>query len=222
MRKKIIAGLFLFLVLIGVYRLLSGSDVLNLMMDGDALQAWVVQLGLWGPLAIVALMILAVVWSPIPSAPVALAAGAAYGHTWGALYVLLGAELGALIAFALARWLGQDVIKRWFGKRLSPGWTGSQNILMLLVFITRLLPFVSFDIMSYAAGLTALTGWRFAVATLAGIVPASFLLAHFGSEMASGNAQRVVTTVLLVLGFASLPFLIGFVRHQSHRGVPGE
>ena len=222
MRKKVIVGLFLFLVLIGVYWLLSGSDVLNLMMDGDALQAWVVQLGLWGPLAIVALMILAVVWSPIPSAPVALAAGAAYGHTWGALYVLLGAELGAMIAFALARWLGQDVIKRWFGKRLSPGWTGSQNILMLLVFITRLLPFVSFDIMSYAAGLTALTGWRFAVATLAGIVPASFLLAHFGSEMASGNVQRVVTTVLLVLGFASLPFLIGFVRHQSHRGVPEE
>lgn len=46
-------------------------------------------LGLWGPLAVIALMTLAVRVSPIPSAPIALAAGAAYGHGWSALYVLL-------------------------------------------------------------------------------------------------------------------------------------
>ncbi len=48
-------------------------------------------------------MILAILVSPIPSAPIAVAAGAAYGHTWGRLYVLLGAECGALAAFGLAR-----------------------------------------------------------------------------------------------------------------------
>ena len=219
MRKKVVMGIAFFLALIGVYWLLSYSGILNLIMDGNVLHAWIVQLGLWGPLAIVAFMAIAIVWSPIPSAPIALAAGAAYGHTWGTLYVLLGAELGALIAFVLARLLGQDVIKRWFGERLSLGWTGSQNILMLFVFITRLLPFVSFDVVSYAAGLTALTSWRFAIATLAGIIPASFLLAHFGSEMASGEAQRTVTTVLLILGFASVPFLVMFLRRQSHKPV---
>ncbi len=170
--------------------------------------AWVVQLGVWGPLAIITLMAGAIVWSPIPSAPIAMAAGAAYGHTWGTLYVLLGAESGALIAFSLARWLGHDVITKWFGERVSLKWFGSQNALMALVFGSRLLPFISFDIISYAAGLTPLVLWRFALATLAGIIPASFLLAHFGSEMASGDAQRTVTTVLIVLGAAAIPFLI--------------
>lgn len=216
MRNKVIVGLIVAGLLFGVYWLLSHAGVLRLLMDGDVLHAWIVQWGFWGPMAIVALMAVAIVWSPIPSAPIALAAGAAYGHTWGTLYVLVGAELGALIAFTLARFLGHEAIKRWFGERLSLGWAGSQSVLMLLVFVTRLLPFVSFDIISYAAGLTTLAGWRFAIATLAGIVPASFLLAHFGSEMASGEAQRTVTAVLLVLGAASLPFVVHFIRRQKH------
>ena len=50
--------------------------------------------------------------SPIPSAPVALAAGAAYGHVWGTVQVVIGAELGALIAFGLARVLGPRLRRR--------------------------------------------------------------------------------------------------------------
>lgn len=206
--KRIIVVIILAILLGGGYLLLSRSGWLELLMDGSALHAWVVQLGVWGPLAIITLMAGAIVWSPLPSAPIAMAAGAAFGHTWGTLYVLVGAELGALIAFSLARWLGHDVITKWFGERVSLRWFGSQNALMTLVFGSRLLPFISFDIISYAAGLTPLVLWRFAIATLAGIIPASFLLAHFGSEMTSGNAQQTVTTILIVLGVAAIPFFL--------------
>ena len=57
---------------------------------------WVEWAGPAGPLAIIGLMTFAVVFSPLPSAPIALAAGAIYGHLWGTLYVIAGAELGAL------------------------------------------------------------------------------------------------------------------------------
>ena len=43
----------------------------------------VARAGLLGPVVIVTLLTLAVVASPIPSAPIALAAGAAYGHVGG-------------------------------------------------------------------------------------------------------------------------------------------
>ncbi|MBC7286329.1 VTT domain-containing protein, partial [Hoeflea sp.] len=79
----------------------------------------------------------------------------------------------------------------------------SQNALMVVVFVTRLMPFLSFDIISYAAGLTPLRTWRFAVATLLGIIPASFLLAHFGDELASGDWRRAGVTVL-ALGLITL------------------
>lgn len=211
-KKRIIMGLLVVIAFTAIYILLARSGWLDLLMDGNALQEKILELGIWGPVAIISLMTGAIVWSPIPSAPIALAAGAAYGHTWGTLYVLIGAELGALIAFALARWLGQDVISRWFGNRMKMRWFGSQNVVMAIVFVSRLLPFISFDVISYAAGLTTLAVWRFAIATMAGIIPASFLLAHFGSEMASGNAERIVTTVLSVLGIAAIPFIIKMIR----------
>lgn len=177
-------------------------------------QAWlaglVAEAGVLGPAVIVGLMTVAVVVSPLPSAPVALAAGAAYGHLWGTVYVLIGAELGAIVAFALARMLGYDALRRWFGDRLDMGLMGSQAALMATVFVTRLLPFVSFDLVSYAAGLTPLTFWRFALATLAGIVPASFLLAHFGGEMASGEADRIMWTALALGPLTGTPLLVGW------------
>ena len=151
-------------------------------------------------LLVVGLMTLAVVASPIPSAPIAMASGAAYGHLWGTLWVILGAEAGALIAFALARMLGREAMRRWFGDRIEQGLMGSQNALTAAVFASRLMPFVSFDLISYAAGLSALHFWRFALATLAGIAPASFLLAHFGTAAASGEAGVLTWAAALGLG----------------------
>ena len=157
-------------------------------VERDNIAALVDRAGAWGPVVIIMLMTGAVVFSPIPSAPIALASGAAYGHYKGGIYVVIGAEAGALIAFWLARVLGRDAIQRWFGDKLSGlKFLGSQNMLMWLVFVSRLMPFMSFDLVSYAAGLSRLSFWRFAIATLAGIIPASFLLAHFGGEMAQGG-----------------------------------
>ncbi len=187
------------------------------LLTPESIRAHIEGWGIFGPLAVVTLMLVAVVITPIPSAPIALASGALYGHAWGALYVAVGAELGAVIAFAIARWVGAATVKRWLGERLDAGLLGSQNMLMLLVFVSRLLPFVSFDIVSYAAGLTVLRVWRFALATFAGIVPASFLLAHFGGEMASGNAERIIWAAALLGVLVVLPPAVKWLAARYRR-----
>ncbi len=219
LRAGILTGLaILGIGLLGVWLVapsaLAGARVL---MDGERLEILVTRAGLWGPLLIVALMTVAVVASPIPSAPIALAAGAAYGHFWGTVQVVTGAELGALIAFGLARVLGHDVLRRVFGDRVDAGLLGSQTALTATVFASRLMPFVSFDMISYAAGLSRLHAWRFALATLAGIIPASFLLAHFGGEAVSGDLGRT-TTAALVLGLVTaVPLLWVATRTKDGR-----
>ncbi len=185
------------------------------LMDGERLQALVARAGLWGPVPIVTLMTVAVVASPIPSAPIALAAGAAYGHLWGTVQVVIGAELGALIAFGLARLLGHDVLRRVFGNRVDSGLLGSQNALTATVFFSRLMPFVSFDMISYAAGLSRLHAWRFALATLTGIIPASFLLTHFGGEAVSGDLGRATWAVLGLGLVTGLPLLWMATRRKG-------
>ncbi len=89
---KILGGLSILLALAAGYWLLRQSGALSVILNGDALREWVSRLGVLGPLAIVGLMAFAILVSPIPSAPIAIAAGAAYGHGWGTLYILLGAE----------------------------------------------------------------------------------------------------------------------------------
>lgn len=153
----------------------------------ETIEVWIERAGPFGPLLIVALLMASIVASPIPSAPIAMVSGAAYGHVAGAVYVAIGSELGALTAFIIARYIGRDRVERWLGDKAGFGLLGSQNLLMLTVFASRLLPFISFDAMSYAAGLSRLRLWRFLIATLAGILPASFLLAHFGAEAMSGD-----------------------------------
>ncbi|MFP5454140.1 MULTISPECIES: TVP38/TMEM64 family protein [Rhodobacterales] len=190
------------------------------LLDVERLEMLVARAGLWGPIVIVTLMTIAVVASPIPSAPIALAAGAAYGHVWGTVQVVIGAELGALIAFGLARVLGHDALRRVFGDRVDAGLLGSQNALTAMIFASRLMPFVSFDMISYAAGLSRLHAWRFAVATLAGIIPASFLLAHFGGEAVSGDLGRATWAVLGLGLVTGLPLLWVALRQKPEKENP--
>jgi uncharacterized membrane protein YdjX (TVP38/TMEM64 family) len=147
-------------------------------------------LGVLGPLALVGLMVLAIVASPIPSGPIAVAGGALYGTLWGGTITVAGALLGALIAFGSARYLGSD----WVRQSQNPvlryiARPRSQFALMLIVFSSRLIPFISFDLVSYGAGITCLSFGRFALATVMGVIPICFALAAMGAGMADGGAN---------------------------------
>ncbi len=186
-------------------------------IERETIEGWIAAAGPWGPALIVILMMLAVVASPIPSAPIALVSGAAYGHFAGAIYVAIGSELGALTAFVIARYLGRDQVERWLGDKATYGLLGSQNLLTLTVFGSRLLPFISFDALSYAAGLSRLHLWRFLLATLAGILPASFLLAHFGAEAMSGDFGTAEWIAVGLGLMTAAPLIIGALWHRNGR-----
>lgn len=204
-------GLVLVLVFSVLYFYLKQSGSLELFFNREYLLASINQYKQWGPALIIVLMSSAIIMSPIPSAPIALASGAAYGHTWGTIYILIGAELGAIIAFSIARLLGYEAMNKRFGDKININWLRSDNKLMLIVGLSRLVPFISFDVVSYAAGLTSLSYLRFATATLLGIIPASFLLAHFGNEMVTTDLPNMFVTILLLGGITAIPILIGWL-----------
>lgn len=171
-------------------------------------------LGFWGPVAIVFLIAIAIIISPIPSAPIAIISGVLYGHTLGGIYVVLGALTGALTAFFIARKLGRDYVHGKLNSYFTVRMVGSQNVLMLIVFVTRLIPFLSFDVISYAAGLTQLSWLRFFTATLLGIIPVSFLLAHLGSKAVNGEVQSI-TIAIIVLGlFIMIPIAVNVFKNN--------
>lgn len=210
-KKQIVKGVIFALVsLIAIYVWLSGILAsITQMLDQKTITMWIDDAGLWGALLIISLMTLAVVASPIPSAPIAIAAGAVYGHTLGTVYIVLGAFLGAMIAFGLSRWLGYKQIRRWFGSAVDRGLLGSQNALTATIFFSRIMPFVSFDMISYAAGLSNISTWRFAMATLFGVVPTAFLMAHLG-QMAIEGDDKVIVWFSVILGVVVAASAFGF------------
>lgn len=154
------------------------------------------------PWLVVALIAFAIVASPIPNGPIALAAGALYGTVEGGLLVLAGAVLGAMIAFGLSRWFGRRALS--VSSHSIAVWLTrprSQNMLMLAVLGTRLVPFVSFDAVSYVAGLTSLAAWRFALATVLGAMPVSVGLAGLGAGMVEANSWMIAAAVACAVTF---------------------
>lgn len=212
--RRVVYGVVCVAVLAAIWLILSKTGLLGTIVEPAALERRMAELGVWGPAALIGIMALAIVVSPLPSAPIAMAAGAAYGHFWGTIYVIAGAEIGALIAFCLARFLGYRIMHRWFGNQIKTGWLGSQNMLTWLVFVSRLIPFISFDVVSYAAGLTPITTLRFAIATLFGLVPAAFLLTHFGGELASEDPLQVTVAVLALGMLTAVPFLVHWLMNR--------
>ena len=75
-------------------------------------------------------------------------------------------------------------------------------------FVSRLIPFLSFDMVSYGVGLTSITTWRFALVTVAGLIPASFLLAHFGGELTSSSLDYALLILLLLGGITLFTIVI--------------
>lgn len=208
---KIIVGAVAVLALVGIYYAVVRSGALPNLGDDQQLRRLVETWGAWGPLLIMILMAAAIVMSPIPSGPIALVAGAAYGPLLGALYIVVGAEAGAIVAFWIARCLGYESLRCWpAARRLLHKLERrrSQTGLMLAVFLSRLLPFISFDAVSYVAGLTPLTFWRFAIATLAGVIPVSFLLAYFGDRVVEAEARRIMPYVLGVGLMTLIPIAV--------------
>ena len=130
----------------------------------------------------IALMILAILISPIPSSPLVIIAGNFFGPLNGMIYTLIGATIGAILALAISRFfLHQYLSKKLESNSFYQKIKGKNNHnILFLIFLSRLMPYISFDAISYAAGLTKVNIGAFGLVTFLGMIPIVFLLSFFG------------------------------------------
>ena len=174
----------------------------------DGLQRFVSMLGWWGPLVYILLIALAVVISQIPGVPMTLAAGALWGPLLGTTYSVIGAFLGATIAYFLGRSLGRSAMKALTGKVVTFSKERGEPFLGFLVFITRALPLFPFDIVSYAAGLSGLAFKIYAPATLLGVIPSTFLLSYLGSAFTFNVPVALSLSAVAIIILMLAPLLM--------------
>lgn len=146
------------------------------------IQENVTKFGVWGPVALLGLMILATIFSPIPNSLITLAIGATYGPVWGSLLAILGAFLASTLAFFLSKKFGSSFVEKYIPHTHMIHDFFRDNA-FITVFILRLIPSISFDMVSYGAGLTSMSFRTFAVATFLGILPGTISIVLVGAGL---------------------------------------
>ncbi|HZJ11891.1 MAG TPA: VTT domain-containing protein [Methyloceanibacter sp.] len=204
----------------------GSSDAMALAIAGFDVERDLPALGVWGPLAIIGLRMLAALFGVVPSSPVLLAAGATEGILLGSVYVLTGAMLGAVIAFLIGRHLGRDFVARrgWMdslAKTKFGGWLldeqTSQTRLMAAVFYCRLIPGINLDALSYVAGVTPIATWRFCLATFGALLPYTVLLVAIGRQLVTLGATEFVIVLVAILAVSAIPVLWRYLHVRSAR-----
>src|SRR5699024_5485944 len=79
------------------------------------------------------------------------------------------------------------------------------------ILLARLLPIVSFDLVSYGAGLTSMRFWGFFIATGIGQLPATILYSYLG-QTASGS---VMILFWVFIGIICLAVIIAAWKKRS-------
>ncbi|MEM7410351.1 MAG: TVP38/TMEM64 family protein [Myxococcota bacterium] len=178
--------------------------------------------GFWAPLVLMAAMVLVVVAAPLPSLPLDVAAGVHFGWVAGGLYAAVGATVGALISFWIARKLGAEFVSRALGGHVTFCPACSDKLLTGVVFASRLIPAVSFDLVSYGAGLTSISPLRFGVATFLGMLPITLVYTYYGPELSSAARGSLWIGVAVAVALLLVPRaiekwdLLGMARFFRH------
>lgn len=192
--------------------------------DFSVVRNFVAEFGPWAALVSFLLMILQSVAAPLPAFLITFANANLFGWWQGACLSWASAMAGAAVCFYIARILGRDVVIKLTSK------AGLESIEeffashgSMCILICRLLPFISFDIVSYAAGLTSMSFWSFFLATGIGQLPATIIYSYVGG-MLSGGAKMLVYALFILFALSALIFLARqlYVEHQKKKSVTSE
>jgi uncharacterized membrane protein YdjX (TVP38/TMEM64 family) len=140
--------------------------------------------GSWAPIAAMLLMVVHS-FVPLPAEVIALGNGMIFGPALGIAVTWSGAMLGAILSYALARWLGQPFVRALLPEK---GWRRIETIprQAAMLLLVRLIPVISFNLVNYAAGLAGIGWWPFLWTTAVGILPLTILMVVVGHSMAGG------------------------------------
>ncbi len=176
--------------------------------DGRAVGDYLQSFGVWAPIASLLLMVLQAVAAPIPAVFVAFANGLAFGVVGGGLLTVAGQTLAAALCFGISRALGRGPVEALagrFGLVAADTWFcrwGARGVLLL-----RLVPGISFDVISYGAGLTSIRFGPFLLATAVGVAPQAFLYAYLIREAPQSAWVFYVVSWLVIGVIGSAAFL---------------
>lgn len=181
--------------------------------EPERFQLWVQERGAWGVAALVLIRMLQVFAAVIPSGPISVAAGYAFGPFRGALICVLADTAAAMLLVLLVRRCGPRVLRlltgkdpeqyRLFQRRKGLGW------LLLALF---LIPGTPKDVMTYAVGMADLSMWAWLGINLVGRIPGVALSVYGGSSISRGEYGVLIGVCVACVAL----YPVGALLYKKH------
>lgn len=218
-KKRLIILLSIVLVglviLLGIYHKQVWEYFLELtavFQNVETARAYIASYGALAPVVSAVLMIFQSVIAPLPAFLITFANGLLFGVWWGAALSWSSAMLGATLCFFIARLLGRPVIIRLLSESaVNTSDRFFQRYGKHAVLIARLVPVISFDAISYGAGLTGMRFLWFGIATGIGQLPATLLYSYLGDRV-TGSIKALFWGFGVVI---AVSIIIGLVKHRK-------
>jgi len=157
---------------------------------------------------------------PVPGQVVTITNGLLFGAFWGTLLSWSSSMVGAIVCFFIARALGRPTVERLASKKALAVADkffcryGNNSVL-----VARLIPVVSFDAVSYLAGVTSISFLGFIVATAIGQLPATIVYSVLGQNLTTVvNWGIFAFGVVVALGVLFFTLKKAFERRLNGRG----
>jgi uncharacterized membrane protein YdjX (TVP38/TMEM64 family) len=186
-------------------------------VDVAIIKDYILSFGIWAPIISFLLMVFQSLIAPLPAFIITFANAGLFGWWQGAILSWSSAMAGAALCFWIAKYFGRNAV----AKVTSKGSLEKVDIFFdkygnYAILIARLLPFVSFDIISYAAGLTSMSFWSFFWATGLGQLPATIVYSYVGG-MLTGSVRTFVMGLLILFSLSALGVMMKKVWQDKNK-----
>ncbi len=182
----------------------------------DDVRNYILSFGGWAVAVSFLMMVLQSVAAPIPAFVITFANAMVWGWQKGAILSWTSSMAGAALCFFLSRVYGRGLTEKLVSKFALEEVDGffaryGKNT----IFVARLLPFVPFDPISYAAGLTPMSFGGFFLATGLGQLPATIVYSYAAAK--STNPSTFVQGLLILFGVVGAGYLAKLIYNERQK-----
>ncbi len=204
-------GILFLLLIVFVWLIFSyfNEGLLYILFNGGSqgIIDYINSFGTYAYLIFILVVILEVVVAPVPPLILYVVAGVLFGGLYGGVLVLVGNIIGSYIDFKIAR----NFIKNRLDKKISGKLRNKFNKYFekygaLSIFILRVNPLTTSDMVSYLSGLTNIRTYKFISSTALGLIPLIFVQTYLGDGIIQDSNLLMSITILF-----SIVYLIVFI-----------
>jgi len=189
---------------IAILALIGGGSLFLLFVhrewlaDPRMIKQEVLGCGAWGPIAYILLYAVGPSFL-VPGAVMTIAGGLAFGAVRGALWSVVGANLGALVAFGAGRFLGRSFVEHTIGSRFHRLFGRLERNGFYITLYLRIVPVIPYNAFNLLAGASPITFRDYFWASVIGMIPGTVLFAVLGDALWHPASPRFFIAIGLIL-----------------------